>query len=447
MIRLDEEGTVVETTDEAAQRFQMDTTSLLGRPLVAVVDEQDRSVVEETLSSLRRHTDSETCACRLGTEEGSWIEIEFVAPTGEQSTITGFVRERRDTGRGLATARDRFGHLFDLIQDAVVEIEIVDGRPIVRTVNAAFEDVFGYDPDAVLGGSLNEFILPEGHDEQAVDFDRRTAGGKANYAIVTRKTAQGLREFLYRGIPYDRPDGRQYGFAIYADVTEQKRARESLQVLHRALRHNLRNEMTIVHGMSEQIAAATDDPTVTDAADRIMECARRLTAVSQQASTAAEVVDRNSHRHPVDAAAAARSVAATYCERWPDATIETAGPDAATVLAGPELSRAIENLVENGLEHNEGVPTVRVVVEDGQETTISVRDDGPGIPEAERIAVFGGDDITQLRHGSGLGLWLAKWVVESAGGQIGYDRTDGWTTVSLSFPSATDGRDALGEVC
>ena len=445
MIRLDEDGTVVEATEAAAQRFQLDVATLVGRPLADVVDEQDRSVVEETLSSLGRQTDSETCACRLGTAAGSWIEIEFAAPTGEDATVTGFVRERRDTGQGLATARDRFGHLFDLIQDAVVEIEIVDGRPIVRTVNAAFEDVFGYDADAVLGRSLNEFILPDDHDEQAVDFDRRTAGGKANYAIVTRETAQGLREFLYRGIPYDRPDGRQYGFAIYADVTEQKRAREYLQVLHRVLRHNLRNEMTIVHGMSEQIAAATDDPDVTDAAHRMMECARRLTAVSQQASTAAEVVERNPQEHTIDAAATARTVAATYRERWPDATVETDVPDAATVLAGPELSRAIENLVENGLEHNEGVPTVRVVVEEGRETTISVRDDGPGIPDAERTAVFGSGDITQLRHGSGLGLWLVKWVVESAGGQIEYDRTDGWTTVRLTLPPATADRSSVTE--
>ena len=439
MIRLDEHGTVVRATEEAATRFETDVASLVGRQLVSVVAAADRSIVEDALSAVHRSTDSESCACRLAADEECWIEIELAASPEAGANVTGFVRERRDTGQGLATARDRFGHLFDLIQDAVVEIEIVDGRPIVRTVNAAFEDVFGYDSDTVLGASLNEFILSDDHDGRGADFDRRTASGKTNYAVVTRETTRGPREFLYRGIPYERPDGRRYGFAIYADITDQRRAREYLQVLNRVLRHNLRNEMTVVHGMAEQIAESTERPEQADAADRIMESARRLTAVSRKASMASDVVegDAVAGDHTVDAATHVRQIAADYRDRRPNATIETEAPATATVTAGPALPRAIANVVENAIEHSARDPTVEILVAvDGDVTTVRVRDDGPGIPPTEWDTVFGSEDITQLNHGSGLGLWLVKWAVESAGGRVDYDRTDGWTSVTLTLPTA-----------
>ncbi len=56
--------------------------------------------------------------------------------------------------------------------------------------------------------------------------------------------------------------------------------------------------------------------------------------------------------------------------------------------------------------------------------------------------MFEDADITNLQHGSGLGIWLARWVAEAAGGGIEYERADGWTTVSLRLP-LSDADDVL----
>lgn len=65
---------------------------------------------------------------------------------------------------------------------------------------------------------------------------------------------------------------------------------------------------------------------------------------------------------------------------------------------------------------------------------LEVADDGPGIPESERGPILGGDDITQLHHGTGLGLWLARCTVEVCDGTLEYERTDdGWTIVRLGL--------------
>jgi PAS domain S-box-containing protein len=328
---------------------------------------------------------------------------------------------------------DRFGHLFELIGDPVVEIELVDAVPVVRAVNPAFEEVFGYDREAVLGASLNEFIVPSG-DEQADAFDRRTAAGKPNFAMVSRETADGPREFLYRGVPYER-DGRQFGFAIYSDVTDERRYERHLRVLHRLLRHDLRNDLQVVLGAGARLADS-DDPEVARLGERVREHADRLVSVAEDTRTVEQVLVGDRETATVDVADYCRGVVAEF----PDLAVETDLPERAPVDGLRWLRRAVAALVENSAVHVAD-PTVRVTVERTPEAVVvRVADDGPGIPDPARAPVFEDREITALEHGSGIGLWLVRWVVEACGGRVEYDRADGWTVVSLHLRPADAAR-------
>lgn len=99
---------------------------------------------------------------------------------------------------------DGLQHLVEHIQDAVAVFELVDGDPIVRGVNEAFIDQFGYSRDAVIDVDLNDRIVPSWLRDEASALDQRTADGEINYRKVHRQTASGLREFLYRGSPTRR---------------------------------------------------------------------------------------------------------------------------------------------------------------------------------------------------------------------------------------------------
>ncbi|WP_459987600.1 ATP-binding protein, partial [Natrinema sp. JCM 9743] len=71
------------------------------------------------------------------------------------------------------------------------------------------------------------------------------------------------------------------------------------------------------------------------------------------------------------------------------------------------------------------------------ELTLTVADDGPGIPPEERELLEGDREITQLRHASGLGLWLVNWVVTQAGGRLTFhDNEPRGTVVTLAIPRA-----------
>ncbi len=104
-----------------------------------------------------------------------------------------------------------------------------------------------------------------------------------------------------------------------------------------------------------------------------------------------------------------------------------------------ELGEALWNVVENALKYApDSAIHLRASDVDGA-TTITVRDEGPGMVESARIHAFErfyrGDERGEI-VGSGLGLAIAKRVVERAGGSIGLDSAPGkGTTVTIRLGS------------
>ena len=105
-------------------------------------------------------------------------------------------------------------------------------------------------------------------------------------------------------------------------------------------------------------------------------------------------------------------------------------PAAATVRADPaRLHQVVANLLDNASRHSppQGVVTVRASVSAGG-TRLSVGDEGPGIPPAEREHVFErftrGGTAAPHDGGTGLGLAIARWAVDLHGGRIAVADTD-----------------------
>ncbi len=102
------------------------------------------------------------------------------------------------------------------------------------------------------------------------------------------------------------------------------------------------------------------------------------------------------------------------------------------------LSRAVNNLLDNAVKHGPAAGPVEVrVAADG---SVTVRDHGPGIPEAERAHAFdrfwrGAD--ARARPGSGLGLAIVRQVAESHGGSVSVaDAPGGGALFRMALPVA-----------
>jgi PAS domain S-box-containing protein len=336
----------------------------------------------------------------------------------------------------------RYRHLLEHVHDAVVEFELVHGEPIIRDTNEAFVDVFGYDPDELQGESLNEWIVPEWRRSESRRFDERTAAGEVTSQQVERKTAHGLREFLYRGIPYDHPDIGMDGLAIYTDLTDITRQKRQLQVMNRLLRHNLRNTVNVISGATSRLIDEFDERTEERAeiVAAVEDAIEDLETLTRDANDINTVLNATTEDPVIDCVPLVRHVASAYSRRYPDATVRTTLPASMSVCADRRLRFAVESLVDNAIRHNPSDgPTVQLRIATGSPgwVDIYVDDDAPRIPDEERNIITDDAEITPLRHGSGLGLWLTKWTTELFGGKLSFATSElGGNSVRIRIPRA-----------
>ncbi|MCD2202769.1 sensor histidine kinase [Halobacterium sp. KA-6] len=217
---------------------------------------------------------------------------------------------------------------------------------------------------------------------------------------------------------------------------ELAREREKLDVLSRLVRHNLRTEAQRLYSYSTRVRMA-DDESSDDLADDVHGSGERLAELHEHITTIRDLVENPPEPRPYDLGSAVADVVTDLREDHPDATIEVNAADA-TAVAGDYLADAIRELVENAIQHNDSdEPWVGVeVTETDGRVEVVVRDDGPEIPDVERETVTGEREITQLSHGSGVGLWLVRWILDAYDGDLSFGDRENGNEVVLSFPAA-----------
>ena len=435
----DDEGRFSLVTEPLATWLGVDRADLVGRPVAATL--ADAGALDAVADG---DADGRVLETEFERTDGVSLPAEVeVSPLPDDEAVgtVGVVRDRTElveTREQLETQRDRFSYLFDNLPDAVVEASHVGSEPVVTAVNDAFAEVFGYDAGSITGEALNDYVLPDDEYESGRDLDRRAAEGETVQSEVRRKTADGYRDFLFRGIPYDTGGEGINSFGIYTDITDQKERERRLQVLNRVLRHNLRNDINIVLGYAEMIASRVDDDTVDEWAETLIETASEVASLGDRARSLDRTMREGSLRdHEIDIDSVVDSVVADYRRDYPDARIEVDVDDARVVGDG-RIELALTELLENSVEYGGERIHVRVETDaDGGRVDLRVADDGPGIPDHERTVLDESSEITQLEHGSGLGLWIVRWVSESCGGHVRFEESDlGGTAVVLSLTPA-----------
>jgi signal transduction histidine kinase len=123
-----------------------------------------------------------------------------------------------------------------------------------------------------------------------------------------------------------------------------------------------------------------------------------------------------------------------------DRSIAIAAPKGVIVpVEATHLRMVVSNLLRNALIYSFRGTRVEVVVQDaGDHVELSVRDEGPEIPAKDRRRIFDpfarGSNGRSNRMGTGLGLFIARRVVEAHGGRIWVESDPGWTTFYVRFP-------------
>ncbi|MFC7132606.1 MULTISPECIES: histidine kinase N-terminal 7TM domain-containing protein [Salinibaculum] len=246
------------------------------------------------------------------------------------------------------------------------------------------------------------------------------------------------RTYRLRPAPLTDSGDNLVGYTlVLQDITDEVRREQRLEVLNRVLRHNLRNDMTVVKGHLG-VAMDADDATRRDDALRTADDkAEELIATSEKARNVAEIL-RNVAGDPiaVDVYDLCADVTESARDSAPGATVHVEGDSPARVETDPDvLAAVVRNLVENAVSHGGDAPTVTVTVERRAPdlVCVTVADDGPGIPDVELETLQSGTE-TDLQHGSGLGLWVVRWGAELLGREVSFETGADGTTATVCVP-------------
>ncbi|MEU5889437.1 ATP-binding protein [Streptomyces sp. NPDC047461] len=216
------------------------------------------------------------------------------------------------------------------------------------------------------------------------------------------------------------------------DTEARRRTERSHAELIATVAHELRSPLTSVKGFTATLLAKwerfTDDQkrlmleTVDADADRVTRLIAELLDISRIDSGRLEV-----RRQPVDIGAAVGRHIQAYVAAGQTADrfllrIEQPLP---MLWADPDkIDQVLSNLLENAVRHGEGTVTIDVTPSasprEGEDvgTSVTVSDEGSGIPEESMNRVFTRFWRGSKRGGTGLGLYIVKGIVEAHGGTI-----------------------------
>ena len=190
-------------------------------------DEEIQAFEEEVVPALER--DGQWRGEATGTRhDGSQFPQELTLTALENGGMVCVVRdvtERKGRRRDLERERNSLAALFENVPDPMYRHSRDGDAVIPEAVNPAFERVFGYDEETVVGHPITETIVPPDEAEKHEKLASVSNAGESLDAEVERLTATGRRTFLLRNAPIDEPTGDQTEeYAIYTDITDRHEA-------------------------------------------------------------------------------------------------------------------------------------------------------------------------------------------------------------------------------
>lgn len=365
-------------------------------------------------------------------------------------------------------ARSQKMHL-SLIENASDAIIISDEQDRILLFNRRAEEFFGISRDQVLGRNLFRSIEMLGGDTRAqYQFyrDMLEAGrNEAELAYVRAADEQPVVGWVNASVARNR-NGSYWAQMLIRDVTRERQIKENLEKSTRELErlnqmkdsflglasHELKTPLTIIVGYADLIlsdAAGKIEPSVLPMVRHIAEAAERLTEVVRDMVDVSMLDSRRLplEVHPTDLDHLLRQVVegnSPYFFLRRQRVELTCQPDLPTIECDPErLKQAIGHLLGNAIKFTPDggqvsiatrryVPLLRPASagRGDDKVEIVITDTGIGIAEKDRSHIFdkffeAGEieehftgKVAFKGKGTGLGLTIAKGIVELHGGRI-----------------------------
>lgn len=343
-----------------------------------------------------------------------------------------------------------FGALVDTVSD---EILVTDPQSLrylyanpsaVRSLGYSLEQLRGMTPMDVMEGqnhaTFNAYVrqLQEGAPQVVFEGVRQRSDG-GSYPVEARW--QLVSSF-----------GRPVILSIVTDITQRKEMERMKSEFISVVSHELRTPLTSIHGAVKLLDSGIAG-SLPEGAARLVKLAARnserlrtivddILDMEKMASGQMVFQIESLHAAPLleRAAQAFEAVAGTAGVQL----VVSGGADLHLRADAQRLQQVLANLISNALKFAPRGSQVRVEASQagpGTGVRLQVTDQGPGIPDEFRARIFQRFAQAQMtasrqKSGSGLGLSIAKEMIERMGGSIGYESEPGCTVFHVTLPSA-----------
>lgn len=290
-------------------------------------------------------------------------------------------------------------------------------------------DIFERDPAE--GGLDHEAFMSYVHpeDEAFVEEAWQNALEGEPYDIEHRIVVDGETKWVRERADVEFEGAEPVrAIGVVQDVTERirrerelERTNEQLRVLNRLVRHDIRNDMSVVIGWGEELESHVDEagqPML----ERLTETGRHVVDLTRTVRDFVAALERDGEAE-LDAVDLRRVLTAELESRrtaFPGVTFVVDEVPRVEVRADELLSSVFHNILNNAVQHTDSdEPRVEVRVQTDEETvTVRIADDGPGIPPSRREAVFGRTEDGLEHPAAGVGLYLVDTLLERYGGDV-----------------------------
>jgi signal transduction histidine kinase len=352
---------------------------------------------------------------------------------GVANVLAAAIDRREDeerANRHAAAENARAAQLKSVIQSIGDAVAVCDVLGVVLLANPAAESLLGDRLEDGLTGILGSFDWPSGMKvddlEAGEGIELRVTRG-AN-SLPAQDVWVELSAFPILGSEAE-VSASGGTILVMRDVTAARNARNVRDAFLGILSHELRTPVTTIYGGSEMLARRANTISeeerrevyedIRAEADRLYRLVENLLVLSRVERQGLQI-----EPEPVLLQRLLPRVMEAEASRWADAEFQTDLPPGLPPVAAEEtyLEQIVRNLLGNAVKYGGSAPVVVTASDRGSTIRVTVRDGGPGFPDAEKERLFElfyrSPSVARTASGAGIGLFVCLQLVTAMGGTM-----------------------------
>jgi PAS domain S-box-containing protein len=456
IISKDLNGTIISWNQAAERVFGYSAEEIIGQSILRLIPPDLQHEEDQILRKLRAGEQidhHETVRVRKNGEKFS-VSVTISPVRDASGHVIGASKIARDISerRKADESRFRLAAIVDSADDAIISKDL---NGIVTSWNEGAHRMFGYTADEMVGQPVLRLIPQALHYEEDEILRKLRSGGRIDHYETTRRKKNGeTLEVSVTISPIRDASGRVIGASkIARDISDRKRI-ERLLVQSEKFAATGRMAATIAHEINNPLESLIN----------LIFLARQNSAVGGKAHsyllTAEQEMERVSHiarqtlgyyrdtnlptglyLHDL-----IENVLTVYNSKLLAAriSVDTRFDDLQKITVSKgEMLQVFSNIIANAIDamRHEGVlriSTRNLISSAGVGIQTVVQDSGTGIAPEHVEKVFDPFFTTKGELGTGIGLWVARQLVERRGGQISLassrEKGNSGTTITIFIP-------------